>query len=55
MVDIKRRENDMLEAIGRLVSRREMTLMQLELNQYAYPELSAVWDALRACLKGADE
>ena len=55
MVDIKRRENDMLEAIGKFRDRRDMTLMQLQLFEYAYPHMGAVWDALRACLKGADE
>ena len=55
MVDIKRRENDMLEAIGTLCGRRDMTLMQLQLFEYAYPHMGSVWDALRACLKGADE
>ena len=55
MVDVKRRENDMLEAIGTLCGRRDMALMQITLNEYAYPELMSVWDALRACLKGADE
>ena len=54
MVDIKRRENDMLEAIGAFRDRRDMTLLQITLNAYAYPELQSVWDDLRACLEGAD-
>lgn len=54
MVDIKRRENDMPEAIGRFRDRRDMTLMQITLNEFAYPELQAVWDDLRTCLEGPD-
>lgn len=54
-MDVQKREDRMLDSMRKLYERKEMTLMQLDLNEYAYPELMPVWDALRACLKGADE
>lgn len=54
-MDIQRRDDRFLEELGKLYSRKQMTLLQLDLFEYAYPHMGAVWGALRACLKGADE
>lgn len=52
MVDVKRRENDMLDALGKLYDRKRMTLVQLDLFEYGYPSLKPLWDDLRRCLEG---
>lgn len=54
-MDVQRRDDRFLEELGKLYSRKQMTLLQVDLFEYAYPHMGAVWDALRACLKGADE
>jgi len=55
MVDVQRREDRFLDELGRLYSRRAMTLVQLDLFEYGYPNLKPLFDDLRRCLEGDDE
>ena len=54
MVNVQRREDGLLDEMRALYVARDLTLLQLRLHAYAYPELQSVWDDLRACLEGAD-
>lgn len=54
-MDVQRRDDRFLDELAKLYGRKQMTLLQVDLFEYAYPHMGPVWDALRACLKGADE
>ena len=54
MADIQKREDGLLDEMRALYVARDLTLLQLRLHAYAYPELRSVWDDVRACLEGAD-
>jgi hypothetical protein len=53
-MNVQRRDDRFLDELSKLYTRRKLTLIQLELWEYAYPELASFVSDVRACLRGAD-
>ena len=54
MMDVRKREDQMLDAMSVLHRRRNSAFMRLTLWEYAYPEMRAFCRDVRDCLEGAD-
>lgn len=51
-MDVQKREDRLLDSIATLYQRKRMTLVQLDLFEYGYPDMKPLWDDLRRCLEG---